>query len=47
MLPLGFLRVYSPTVVSVLTHTCRWTPKSMGYYRVWVLAELVPDPFFW
>ena len=34
------------TVASVLTHTCRWTPKSMGYYRVWVLAELVPGPFF-
>lgn len=30
------------TVVSVLTHTCWWSPKSMGYYRVWVLAELVP-----
>ena len=35
------------TVISVLTHTCQWTPKSMGYYRVWVLAELVPGPFFW
>ena len=35
------------TVASVLTHTCRWTPKSMGYYRVWVLAELIPGPFFW
>ena len=34
------------TVASVLTHTCRWTPKSMGYYRVWVLAELPPGPFF-
>ena len=34
------------TVVSVLTHTCRWTPKSMGYHRVLVLAEFVPGPFF-
>jgi hypothetical protein len=37
------------TVDSVLTHTCQWTPKSMGYYRVWDLAELVPawEPSRW
>jgi hypothetical protein len=36
-------------VVSVLTHACPWSPKSMGYYRVWVLAELVPgrEPTRW
>ena len=25
------------TVDSVLTHSNPWTPKAMGYYRVWVL----------
>jgi len=24
------------TVDSVLTHSNPWTPKAMGYYRVWV-----------
>lgn len=27
------------TVDSVITHTSRWTPKAMGYRRVWVITE--------
>jgi len=29
-------RLQYSTVDSVLTHSDPWTPKAMGYYRVWV-----------
>ena len=29
------------TVDSVLTHTPRWTPKVMGFHRVWDREEVV------
>ena len=33
------LRVGEATVEPVLTHTCRWTQKHMGYYRLWVFKD--------
>ena len=43
--------VSNTACVIIVTHVVTWfyanrTPKSMGYYRVWVLAEVVPGPFF-
>ena len=29
------------TVDSVITHTAPWTPKVMGFHRVWVPREVI------
>ena len=39
----GYSREGCYTVNSVITHTPRWTPKCMGYYRVWVITMMVYD----
>ncbi len=41
MFLLNLCRNLSYTVASVITHTLQWTPEAMGYYRVWVVAEVI------
>ena len=36
-----YVAVFSSTVDSLLTHTCRESPEGMGYEGVWVLKKNV------